>query len=84
LIVRDQAGEFAGFHNVCRHRASLVATGFGQCDKFRCGYHGWTYDLSGKLIGVPDFEGVENFDRAQFGSGTVANHDLGTVHLCQS
>jgi choline monooxygenase len=67
LIVRDQRGELRGFHNVCRHRASLLAEGAGQCDKFRCGYHGWTYDLTGKLIGVPDFDGVENFDRARFG-----------------
>src|SRR5262245_25270203 len=37
LIVRDQAGELRGFHNVCRHRASLLAEGFGECEKFRCG-----------------------------------------------
>src|ERR1051325_401877 len=67
LIVRDQAGVLRGFHNVCRHRAGLVAEGFGQCERFRCGYHGWTYDLSGKLIGVPDFEGVENFERSRMG-----------------
>jgi choline monooxygenase len=67
LLVRDERGQLRGFHNVCRHRASLVAEGAGQCDKLRCGYHGWTYGLDGQLIGVPDFEGVENFDRTQLG-----------------
>jgi choline monooxygenase len=67
LVVRDQQGRLRGFHNVCRHRASLVAQGAGQCDKLRCGYHGWTYGLDGQLLGVPDFEGVENFDRSNMG-----------------
>src|SRR5215467_14339317 len=47
--------------NVCRHRAGPVAAGEGSCQAFRCGYHGWTYALDGRLIGTPEFEGVENF-----------------------
>jgi len=67
LIVRGSDGELRGFHNVCRHRAGPVAQGAGHCDKFRCGYHGWTYATDGRLIGVPDFEGVEDFHRDEFG-----------------
>jgi choline monooxygenase len=67
LLVRDQRGQLRGFHNVCRHRASLVAQGAGQCERLRCPYHGWTYGLDGQLLGVPDFEGVENFDRQRMG-----------------
>jgi choline monooxygenase len=33
----------------------------------RCGYHGWTYTLDGRLIGTPDVEGVEFFDRSTMG-----------------
>jgi len=33
---------------------------------FRCGYHGWTYDLEGKLINAPEFEGVQDFNPADF------------------
>jgi choline monooxygenase len=72
LLVRGADGQLRGFHNVCRHRASLVAQGAGQCERFRCGYHGWTYDLSGKLIGVPDFEGVANFERERMGLRPLA------------
>lgn len=67
VIVRNKDGELRGFHNVCRHRAGPIAQGAGRCDRFRCGYHGWTYATDGRLIGVPDFEGVENFNREEFG-----------------
>ncbi|MBL8171483.1 MAG: Rieske 2Fe-2S domain-containing protein [Acidobacteria bacterium] len=67
VIVRGQDGELRGFHNVCRHRAGPIAQGAGRCTNFRCGYHGWTYSTAGQLIGVPDFDGVENFQRADFG-----------------
>jgi choline monooxygenase len=66
LLVRDQADEVRGFYNVCRHRAGRVAEGTGCRNAFRCSYHGWSYALDGRLIGVPDFDGVENFDKADF------------------
>src|SRR2546423_299655 len=67
VIVRGSDGELRGFHNVCRHRAGPVAQGAGRCDKFRCGYHGLTDEIDGKLIGVPDFDAVECFNRDEFG-----------------
>lgn len=71
VIVRGSNGEWPqnlnAFHNVCRHRAGPVAQGAGRCERFRCGYHGWTYATDGRLIGVPDFDGVENFNREEFG-----------------
>lgn len=67
VIVRGDDGELRAFHNVCRHRAGPIAQGAGHCERFRCGYHGWTYATDGRLIGVPDFEGVENFNRDDFG-----------------
>ncbi|MEP7337176.1 MAG: SRPBCC family protein [Acidobacteriota bacterium] len=71
IIVRGSDSELPqslnAFHNVCRHRAGPVAQGAGRCDKFRCGYHGWTYATDGRLIGAPDFDGVERFNRDEFG-----------------
>jgi Rieske 2Fe-2S family protein len=55
LIVRDEGGELRGYRNVCRHRASCLLTGSGQCKgAIRCRYHGWTYRFDGSLIGVPE------------------------------
>jgi choline monooxygenase len=66
LIVRGAAGEARGFYNVCRHRGGPPAEGCGSRKLFRCGYHGWTYDLDGKLISAPEFENVQEFDPADF------------------
>ncbi|NDD63855.1 MAG: (2Fe-2S)-binding protein [Acidobacteria bacterium] len=63
VLLRGSDGMVRGFINVCRHRAGPVATGAGRCERLRCGYHGWTYDLNGKLIGLPDFEGAVGLDR---------------------
>lgn len=51
------------FSNVCRHRAGPVAEGSGRRKRFRCGYHGWTYSLEGRLLSTPEFEGVECFSK---------------------
>ncbi len=66
LIVRGAKGEIRGFYNVCRHRAGPPAEGCGSRKLFRCGYHGWTYGLDGKLISAPEFEDVQDFDPEEF------------------
>jgi choline monooxygenase len=67
VVVRDKQGTLRAFSNVCRHRAGPVASGSGCKNVLRCGYHGWTYALDGRLIGTPDVEGVEFFDRSTMG-----------------
>jgi len=71
LIVRDKLGVLRGFSNVCRHRAGPIALGSGCKNVMRCQYHGWTYALDGRLIGTPDVEGVEFFDRSTMGMFAV-------------
>jgi choline monooxygenase len=62
LVVRDEEGRLRAYRNVCRHRASCLLTGTGQCKgAIRCRYHGWTYRFDGTLIGVP--EGLQFGDR---------------------
>jgi Rieske 2Fe-2S family protein len=62
LVVRDERGQLCAYRNVCRHRASRLLSGSGQCKAaIRCRYHGWTYRLDGSLIGVP--EGMAFGDR---------------------
>jgi len=61
LIVRGRDGKLRAFLNVCRHRGAKVAQGYGSARLFSCPYHAWTYDLSGKVTGIPDercFPGV--------------------------
>jgi choline monooxygenase len=62
LLVRDGEGVLRAFHNVCRHRAALLLSEpQGKASRLRCRYHGWTYDLTGRLRGTPEFEGVADF-----------------------
>ena len=68
LLVRGTDGVLHSFFNVCRHRAAPIAEEPEGCvSKLRCRYHGWTYDLAGRLIGVPEFGGVCNFEREDHG-----------------
>ena len=68
LVIRGEDKKLRAFFNVCRHRAARVATAeCGVTDRLRCPYHGWTYDLAGKLRGVPEFDGVAHFQREHNG-----------------
>ena len=67
VVVRDKQGTLRAFSNVCRHRAGPIALGSGCKNVLRCAYHGWTYTLDGRLIGTPDVDGVEFFDRSTMG-----------------
>ena len=68
LAVKGYDGFLRGFFNVCRHHAAAVVTECeGKAENLRCPYHGWTYDLEGKLIHTPEFAGVDNFDSSANG-----------------
>ncbi|MGA8617183.1 MAG: aromatic ring-hydroxylating dioxygenase subunit alpha [Candidatus Sulfotelmatobacter sp.] len=68
VVVRGNDGALRAFFNVCRHHAAAVVTEpCGRASLLHCPYHGWNYGLDGSLKGMPEFEGVENFDRAQNG-----------------
>jgi choline monooxygenase len=68
VAVRDHDAVLRAFYNVCRHHAAAVVTEpCGQASILRCPYHGWSYGLDGSLKGTPEFDGVQNFERAQNG-----------------
>ena len=61
LVARAPDGKLRAFLNVCRHRGAKVAQGCGKARVFSCPYHAWTYDLAGRVMGIPDercFPGV--------------------------
>jgi choline monooxygenase len=78
LVVRDEHGQLRAFKNVCRHRASRLLSGAGQCKAaIRCRYHGWTYRLDGTLIGVPEGLGFgERLDKPALGLMPVRVEEL--------
>lgn len=63
--IRGVDGELRGFFNVCRHHGAAVLNHPEGCAEYlRCPYHGWTYDLTGKLVATPEFAGVASFSAA--------------------
>jgi choline monooxygenase len=68
VAVRGNDGVLRAFYNVCRHHAAAVVTEpCGQASILHCPYHGWNYGLDGALKGMPEFEGVRNFERKDNG-----------------
>ena len=72
LIVRTDAG-LRAFHNVCPHRGNRLRGGSGTLPgELACNYHRWTWDLSGKLLQVPEREGFPEFEDSCFGLRPVS------------
>jgi phenylpropionate dioxygenase-like ring-hydroxylating dioxygenase large terminal subunit len=70
IVVRDQDGAVQVLLNTCRHRGNAVCRAEeGNTSSFMCTYHGWTYDLQGKLVGVPGYKELyhEALERERWG-----------------
>ncbi|PHU11433.1 Choline monooxygenase, chloroplastic [Capsicum chinense] len=67
VLCRDDGGKVHAFHNVCRHHASLLASGSGKSSCFVCPYHGWTYGLDGALLKATRITGIKNFKVNEMG-----------------
>jgi phenylpropionate dioxygenase-like ring-hydroxylating dioxygenase large terminal subunit len=67
LMTRGGDGAVRAFANICRHRGAPVAQGCGSARAFVCPYHGWTYDLTGRLLGTTDKAGFAGIDLATHG-----------------
>ncbi len=63
IIARREDGAVAAYHNVCRHRGTMLCK--GDEGRFRgriqCAYHAWTYGLDGQLLAAPHMDKVEGF-----------------------
>jgi carnitine monooxygenase subunit len=66
VVVRGEDGVVRAFTNVCRHRGSRILDGSSGCaKKLVCPYHAWTYDLDGRLSGVPQKSDYSGLDTSQ-------------------
>jgi len=63
VITRDADGALRAFRNMCVHRGVEVAQGCGNARVFQCPYHGWTYDLAGRLTGAGYMKDSKGFER---------------------
>ncbi len=71
LLARDGEGQIRLVHNQCAHRGVMVvASECGHTDEYRCCYHGWTYELDGRIKAAPLLHGYPaHFDPTARDSG---------------
>ncbi len=63
VVFLDASGQPAALRDRCCHRTAKLSKGWcvdeggNQCAQgnLRCGYHGWTYDRSGKVVQIPQY-----------------------------
>ena len=69
MVLRGRDGQLRAFANVCPHRASTLVEGSGNCGRrLVCPYHGWTFELDGRLVAIPHQRGfAEPVDRGAHG-----------------
>ncbi|MGF1544909.1 MAG: SRPBCC family protein [Parvularculaceae bacterium] len=57
IVAKDDDGTIRAFYNACPHRANRVClTDHGSVPKFSCPFHGWTFELNGRLASITDEE----------------------------
>ncbi len=76
IVTRGSDGAINVLANRCAHRGvQLCQEHLGNAKEFVCPYHQWTYDLQGKLIGIP-------FRRGHKGNGGMpGDFDMGANGL---
>lgn len=70
IVTRAADGKIRAFHNTCQHRGNKVVCSPGHAGRakgFSCGFHGWTYDLMGRLAVVPDEDQFAGLDKSTRG-----------------
>lgn len=64
IITRNDSGGVSALLNVCRHRGSKICLEKQGCSKkLVCRYHGWSYDLDGRLHSAAHMP--EDFDKSK-------------------
>jgi phenylpropionate dioxygenase-like ring-hydroxylating dioxygenase large terminal subunit len=73
-VIRQSDGSLRGFVNACRHRAATLLAGSGKLSRgISCPYHGWTYELDGRLRQRPGAEaGFDDLPKEAFGLHPVS------------
>ncbi len=88
VLTRAADGTVHVLFNRCAHSANLVChEERGAASSFRCPFHGWTYGLDGRNVGVPFPEGYgPDFDRKAYSLAKPARVDSyrGFVFASQS
>lgn len=65
VLFRDTDGELGLLDELCLHRRVSLALGRVEGGGIRCLYHGWKYDVGGKILEAPNVKDPRVPDRLQ-------------------
>jgi phenylpropionate dioxygenase-like ring-hydroxylating dioxygenase large terminal subunit len=65
VLFLDAEGRPAALADRCCHRTAKLSKGWCRDGHIICGYHGWEYDRTGKLVNVPQFPFEQPLPEAQ-------------------
>ena len=71
VCLRQKDGSIRAFANFCLHRYAQLLNGRGTVGRIVCPYHAWTYETTGRLIGITDPNGF----------GTACKDNMGLREL---
>ena len=85
VVARQDDGSITAWHNICQHRGARIVGDSGRCEhgKFICPWHGFGYDLAGRVTGVPLRETISERELKDLRAPAVrATEWAGFVWLC--
>jgi phenylpropionate dioxygenase-like ring-hydroxylating dioxygenase large terminal subunit len=56
VLFLDEQGQPAALKDRCCHRTAQLSKGWCVNGKLQCGYHGWTYDRTGRVVHIPQYD----------------------------
>jgi len=63
VMFRDSQGRMGALAEACPHRGASLYFGRNEECGLRCPYHGWKFDVDGKLVDLPTEEAGSTFQR---------------------
>ncbi len=63
VLFLDADGKPAALRDRCCHRTAKLSKGWMDDGRIVCGYHGWTYDRTGKVVRIPQYDPTQNLPR---------------------
>ena len=80
LVTRGDDGELRAFLNACSLRGMVLCEGVTNARRLSCPYHGWNFDLSGNLVGLPNRDRFPGLEPARHGLAPLpVSEQLGLV-----
>jgi len=56
VLFLDEQGQLAALKDRCCHRTAKLSKGRCVAGRLECGYHGWTYNGTGKVVRIPQYD----------------------------